>query len=661
MDPLEQPRADRRPSRAEKRQLKLAVKQRRKTEAKAAKLKKQVKKAEAKAAKAAKKQQQRKSKATDTQCVAADRLSGQGDGDAAAGHHLSLRAGDCVECRLPSGADGREATGPWYRGKIDSVRAADGTFDVSFDDGDAAVAVSAERIRRATPSRREVPSSSSPAVRSSRRKVTPARGTRSHHQPPNAPSLVSTLEAVTEVPPMLPREAFSVALRQSKIPLGLTLGLDRGSCSLVVLHLPEEGGAVARDSAAGTVRPGDVLVAVGEHRFVSTPALNDAYDDTRVFPRPLQRADVVAMLRPTNIRTTWLGTAETEGAAIAATDAEVADALLDDCWPQTESSGRRRTSNVAREHDEAGRVAFLSHLSVAMQSFVTTCRRPTLLGFERPVGRNRARYLHTVVVPNASCLDLRIDKSTCMLCARVDDQDGGATRRGDRLVALNGEAFSKMSAFDSDGEFCDTATPRSHGSYTIDRGELITAIATLPIRETWVSRFLHAREAGDMTLREIADAIIASCDDVDSSGRLRDSSVANFLELMRDAMLGKVSRSTRPLHVVYERRFTRRGAQDEGGMLTQAATTAPPVMAQPRSADVSAEQLAARIAEISASRTHDRETQLLEARRATNVLAASIAETERRFASVRQKLSQIEEVASGLERKASRGGGYAWA
>jgi hypothetical protein len=30
-----------------------------------------------------------------------------------------------------------------------------------------------------------------------------------------------------------------------------------------VLRLPEEGGTIARDSAAGTVRPGDVLVAVG--------------------------------------------------------------------------------------------------------------------------------------------------------------------------------------------------------------------------------------------------------------------------------------------------------------------------------------------------------------------------------------------------------------
>ena len=30
-----------------------------------------------------------------------------------------------------------------------------------------------------------------------------------------------------------------------------------------MLRLPEEGGTIARDSAAGTVRPGDVLVAVG--------------------------------------------------------------------------------------------------------------------------------------------------------------------------------------------------------------------------------------------------------------------------------------------------------------------------------------------------------------------------------------------------------------
>ena len=134
-------------------------------------------------------------------------------------------------------------------------------------------------------------------------------------------------------------------------PLGLTLALNRATCRLVVLPPPRTArgepsreGAVAREHP-NTIRPGDALVSVGSYSFRAFGMLACHAPDAT--PDLVRRTEVRALLEPTHITRTWLGT------DCDATPEELADALIEDCC----LNGRRTKwindpENEGREHHE---------------------------------------------------------------------------------------------------------------------------------------------------------------------------------------------------------------------------------------------------------------------------------------------------------------------
>ena len=488
-------------------------------------------------------------------------------------------------------------------------------------------------------------------------------------------------------------------------PLGLTLALDRATCRLVVLPPsqaahgdptgpgePVLGGVIAREHP-NTICPGDALVAVGDHQFRAFGML--ACNAPGAAPARLRRSEVRALLEPTDICRTWLGT-ECDASA-----EEIADALIDDCCLNGMRSGAAENGggDGGEREREAGIIAFIGHVSTAMRQRVESHPRPVMLTFERPPRARESAlasaeaglcatltaapwFTHTVLVKDASdaerlfprnvpagagtCDAFEIDIETCTLCAKHDGaaatRGGGgggvqrgerrehAVRRGDRIAALNGTRFPTLRAFRVGG-----------GGTRVGLRELRAVIAGLPLRQTWLRQFMSGVDAAATEDDDIAGALLAQCD-TDSAGRLTSASAAGLLQTLRAALVAKVSATRFPRYLTLERRVLPRrrspttsegssaSARGEGGGRGVGAWLRIERRGVAGTCAVSvSEQIVERFAEIASTRVEERAEQLARARAAAGALAERVAAVEKRCAAVRTALRRLEKVANAIE------------
>ena len=158
------------------------------------------------------------------------------------------------------------------------------------------------------------------------------------------------------------------------------------------------------------------------------------------------------------------------------------------------------------------------------------------------------REAFTVSVgPGRLGIALTLDPGTCMAvvqndaapAGQVDIGAPGRVKAGDRLDALNGKNFGLITSFDQDGDG------------QIEASELVDALETSDLRESWIAR-VGVDVAAHQTNAEMADAIIAEFD-AEGDGTLSGDEISAFFHMMLQAHLAQIIASPRPMTLTFSR------------------------------------------------------------------------------------------------------------
>ena len=170
-----------------------------------------------------------------------------------------------------------------------------------------------------------------------------------------------------------------------------------------------------------------------------------------------------------------------------------------------------------------------------------------------PKNKLRAKHIEnretfTVPIgPGKLGIAVTLDPSTCMAVVQnnaapdgqVDIGAPGRVKAGDRLDAMNHQKFCLLTSLDQDG------------NGRIDASELVSALETSGLRESWITR-VGVDVAAHQTNEEMADAIIAEFD-AKGDGSLDGDETSAFFQFMLEAHLAQIQASPRPMTLTFSR------------------------------------------------------------------------------------------------------------
>ena len=178
---------------------------------------------------------------------------------------------------------------------------------------------------------------------------------------------------------------------------------------------------------------------------------------------------------------------------------------------------------------------------VAVEQEPAVVRTPTPKHKLRAKHSENREAFTVSVGPGRLGIALTLDPGTCMAvvqndaapAGQVDIGAPGRVKAGDRLDALNGKNFGLITSFDQDGDG------------QIEASELVDALETSDLRESWIAR-VGVDVAAHQTNAEMADAIIAEFD-AEGDGTLSGDEISAFFHMMLQAHLAQIIASPRPM------------------------------------------------------------------------------------------------------------------
>ena len=147
-------------------------------------------------------------------------------------------------------------------------------------------------------------------------------------------------------------------------------------------------------------------------------------------------------------------------------------------------------------------------------------------------------------------LAFAIDRKTCLAVVsrpphhrgRVEMCAPGVIRVGDLMRSSNGHSFDPLTSFDADGDG------------TIDLDELVAAMQTTDLRQTYLRNRPNIENQDMLTDRRVAEYVMAEYDE-DGSGELDNAEIVSFLQLMLSSTIQKILSMPRhpSLHLIFSR------------------------------------------------------------------------------------------------------------
>ena len=147
-------------------------------------------------------------------------------------------------------------------------------------------------------------------------------------------------------------------------------------------------------------------------------------------------------------------------------------------------------------------------------------------------------------------LAFAIDRKTCLAVVsrpphhrgRVEMCAPGVIRAGDLMRSSNGHSFDPLTSFDADGDG------------TIDLDELVAAMQTTDLRQTYLRNRPNIENQDMLTDRRVAEYVMAEYDE-DGSGELDNAEIVSFLQLMLSSTIQKILSMPRhpSLHLIFSR------------------------------------------------------------------------------------------------------------